>query len=269
MQHYFNFINPNIFFALFLALLFYILGSFAAKRTKNPILNIVLILIFTILSIPAFTFIFYYLHLTPLSEKYVQYRANNQIEVLSGLFAGLIAYISGKYFKGFFRRLIFRIPLTLLLVLVPYLKPIVTPIRRPLPDDWKDNVCLQSYKSTCGPSSLATIFKYYGIDKTEQELAEQAHSCATGTEIWYLIRYARDNGFRVQYKRVNSISEVSIPSIIGTTLRGTVGHFVTLLGKENGYYIIGDPLKGKLKLSESEFNNNYKLDFVSYYITKL
>ncbi len=142
------------------------------------------------------------------------------------------------------------------------------PINETLADDWSDKVCIQSCGSTCGPSSLATIFRFYDILKTEQEISENCYSCASSTEIWYLIRYARENNLSVNCLSVNSLAEAKIPSIIGTRLGKTVGHFITLLGRENEFFIIGDPLNGKLKYTEKEFNKIYELNKVTYWITR-
>jgi len=46
---------------------------------------------------------------------------------------------------------------------------------------------LQSTGSTCGPAALATIFNYYGISKSEEEIARAAFSSSSGTENWTIV----------------------------------------------------------------------------------
>lgn len=259
-------INKNILLTFFFGIVLCYFGFFLSSRVKNRGFNILLIVLFLIISLPSISFIIYYLHLFNPPIWYIDFRSFPKVEILSAFLGVFIGYLTQRYFTGFFKSLKFSIPATILLISIPFIKPIISPITKDLPDDWSEDVCLQSCGSTCGPSSLATIFKYYGISKTEMEIAENCHSCATGTEIWYLIRYARENKLLIKYVKVNSINEAKIPSILGTTLRKTVGHFVTLLGKDNEYFIIGDPLTGRVKLTEDEFNQQYDLNNVTYWI---
>lgn len=63
-------------------------------------------------------------------------------------------------------------------------------------DAWEDGVCLQSTMATCGPCSLATVFRSLGEPKTEAAIARGAFNSMTSTESWYLLRYARRQGLR-------------------------------------------------------------------------
>jgi len=262
-----NFINKNIFIALTVGIFLCFIGVFLTKRIKNDKINIFLISLISIISLPAISFTIYYFHFFEPPIWYIEFRAIPNIELLSCLIGFSIGYITNRYLIGFFNSMKFSVPFAIFIIAIPFLKPIVSPITDDLPDDWIDKVCLQSCGSTCGPSSLATIFKYYGISKTEKDIAENCHSCASSTEIWYLIRYARVNNLLIKCVSVDSIDNAKIPSILGTTLRKTAGHFITLLGKENEYFIIGDPLKGRLKYTKSEFYQIYELNKITYWIT--
>ncbi|HOM02358.1 MAG TPA: C39 family peptidase [Acetivibrio sp.] len=147
----------------------------------------------------------------------------------------------------------------MILIIIPFIKPIIRPVSRnsQFQDRWKDGVCLQSTGSTCGPSALATIFNYYGISKSEQEIARASFSSSSGTENWYLIRYAEKNGLKTEVSYKNSLEDVPVPSIIGTYINGRIGHFITILGKEGDRFVVGDSLKGRLLLTEKEFNEYY------------
>ncbi len=230
-------------------------------RTQNHSNELVWAILCSIMALPALSFALYYLHILEPPIAYIQFRAIPYIEILSSLIGITIGYFIDK-------SLIINTLLASIVILVPFLKPIVSPIKQELPNKWADKICLQSGWSTCGAASLATIFQFYDIPKTEQEIAHKSHSCASGTEIWYLIRFAKQHGLEVNYLKINRLNDVKIPSILGTTLSGGVGHFITLLGKEGENYVIGEPLKGKLTVSETEFKKNYKLHPIALQFTK-
>ncbi len=180
-----DFVNKNIIIAVLLGLVFCFLGEFLAKVKSKP-MNFVLLSINVIFSIPAILFIIYYFHFFEMPIWYFEYRAIPAIELLSSLVGLPVGYLMRRFFIG----VKLSVPATLLFVSVPFLKPIISPINNELQNRWIDAVCLQSCGSTCGPASLATIFNYYRISKTEEEIAKECFSCASSTEIWYLIRYA-------------------------------------------------------------------------------
>jgi hypothetical protein len=250
-----NYINTNIFISLFLGIFFCFVGRYIRiQNHSNPLL---LIILCGMMALPALSFALYYLHLFEPSVAYIQFRAIPYIEIL----ASLIGVTAGFFLdKG----LVINILITTILISVPFLKPIVSPIKKDLPNKWVDKICLQSGASTCGAASLATIYQFYDLSKTEQEIAHQSHSCASGTEIWYLIRFAEKHGLKVKYLEINDLKDVKIPAILGTTLSSGIGHFITLLGKEGDNYIIGEPLKGKLTLSEPEFKKIYQLHSIAF-----
>ncbi|MBU3955991.1 hypothetical protein KJ633_05970 [bacterium] len=53
------------------------------------------------------------------------------------------------------------------------------------------------------------------------------------------------------------LSEVPVPSIIGVKTKA-YGHFVALTKQAGKIYCIGDPLNGRLLLTESEFSDLYE-----------
>lgn len=257
------FFNYGIFIAIILGVILFYVGRRLSRIVNTRVLRMFLYFAFVLFCIPNFLFSTYYLHILDEPLWYVEFRSINNIEVLSsfvGLFFGFITFRQksfGKINLTAFNKYIFI--MCMLLILVPYIKPIILPIGRQVEfsDKWKDDVCLQSTSSTCGPASLATIFKYYGISKSEEEIARASFSCASGTENWYLIRYAKENGLEIKILNKNNLSDVPIPSIIGTYINGGIGHFVTVLGRDEEKIIIGDPLRGRLLLAESEFNKYY------------
>ena len=254
-----NYINTNIFISLFLGIVCCFIGRYI--RIQNHSNELVWTLLCSLAALPVLSFALYYLHIVEPPILYIQFRAIPSIEILSSLIGISIGYFIDK-------SLIINILLAEVFILVPFLKPIVSPIKQDLPNKWADKICLQSGWSTCGAASLATIYQFYGIQKTEQEIAHQSHSCASGTEIWYLIRFAERNNLSVKYLIINDLNDAKIPSILGTTLLSGVGHFITLLGKEGDNYIFGEPLKGQITISAAEFNKNYKLHPIAFQFTQ-
>lgn len=266
------FINNALFAALALGSIFFYAGYILSNSVKKSVVRVMLTILFLVLALPGVSFILYYLHVIQEPVWYVELRSINNFEVLASLMGLLFGFVSFKKRRvfGFNLKLlnICLFVICMVLIFIPFMKPVLLPLdKSELANRWSDGLCLQSVGSTCGPSSLATVFSYYGISKSEEEIAQGAYSCSTGTENWYLIRYARKNGLNIECMYKNTLEEVPYPSIIGTRI-GQLGHFITVLGRENGKYIIGDSLRGKLLLSLSEFDSRYTFEGFVMHVTK-
>lgn len=246
-------VNPNFFISILISIVFFIIGVMLAKKIfKKRILNFILILLF-LLTLPGISMVLYYFHFFETPNWYINFRAIPAIEVSSsfiGLFFGFLSNNKNK---------IILICVTLFLISIPFIKPMLRPLTINGSTEWIDSVCIQSTGATCGPSSLATILKYYNIESTEYELTKNSYTCSTGTEIWYLLRYGKQKGLDYKLNKIKSYDDLKFPSIIGTKLI-TIGHFVTVLGKTDEKFIIGDPLTGKMELTKAEFEKKYNLD---------
>jgi hypothetical protein len=196
--------------------------------------------------------IIYYFQFFNLRVWYVDFRTINFIEV-SNSFIGLLMGILNRKKLGS----VLSIIVLILLLIIPYVKPIIRPLSIGKERGWKDNVCLQSTRATCGPSCLATIFRHFKINKSETEIAKESYSCNSGTEIWYLLRYAKTHGLKYICVTEMDIKIIKPPAIIGVDL-SSIGHFITYLDKTNDTYIIGDPLDGQSELTEEQFNKRYR-----------
>lgn len=260
------FINPNLYASLILSALLYWAGIVLARRISGGRALYIVGALLLLLCIPALSFLLYYLHLFDDSLWYIRFRSIPGIECA----VSLCALFTGFVMAGFLHRRgsslagILRIAVNVLMVILivtPFIKPILTPVAKvtSFRDCWKDGVCLQSGTSTCGPSSLATVFKAYGMDFTEEKISRSCYSCSTGTENWYLIRYAERNGFKVKLMSVANTAEIPCPSILGARLGG-IGHFIILLGHDGDNLVIGDPLCGRLVLTPDAFRKRYTFD---------
>jgi hypothetical protein len=251
------FVNPFLFLALPLGAACFLFGWNAARRVTRPGARLTLGLLFLALCLPAASFIAYYLHLFGEPAWYIEFRALPGIEATSALAALWFGFLAGVW------RTSRRTRALLLLiaagtVLAPFVKPLLLPAewQGRLQNTWEGEICRQSSNSTCGPATLATILTHLGIPATERGIARQSYSCASGTELWYLIRYARAQGVRVTLRNGMALEEVPAPALLGTR-PGAFGHFVAYLGTQGDQLIIGDPMAGKEVLTLREFRAQY------------
>lgn len=224
--------------------------------------RILLALFAGVAAIPGASFAVYYAHLFPEPDWYFQFRSLAGTELLVvflGVAGGLVATLLPRVL----------LVLPLLGVAAFSIAPIIKPFVRPIPagslqDEWDGGICLQSTPSTCGAASTATILKQLGVDVTESELAEEAHSYAGGTEAWYLARAARSRGFDVDFVCTAGFTpELGLPAVVGVRL-GTIGHFIPILGREGDQFIVGDPLRGRELLSREALEERY--DFTGFHM---
>ncbi len=216
-----------------------------------------------VLALPGASFAAYYTHWFPSPAWYFQFRSLPATELL------LIPIgLAGGLFATYFNRIALILPLlaTVALSVVPVVKPFMAPLPMSvLSDIWDGEVCKQSTPSTCGAASTATLLKSFGIAVTEAEVAAAAHSYMGGTEAWYLARHIRSHGLQARFHDGNGFeADIPIPALVGVRL-GTVGHFIPLLGRADGKFIIGDPLSGKEILSREELLERYR--FTGFYMT--
>lgn len=248
-------LNPNYPICILLSLVFFALAAVYAPKQR---------FLLAVLCLPGISVLLSYIHLFDHFLVYIQFRSIPAIE-LSVAFFG--------FFLGSFVRNKAEIPILifvlLLLISVPYAKAILHPLKIVRENEWKEDVCLQTTAATCGPASLATIFRQFGINKTEKEIAKESYSCGSGTEIWYLLRYAKRAGLAYQLYHVRGIAELKAASIIGTRLPSGVGHFICFLGHKDDSILIADPLQGRLLLTEFEFKQKYELQGLMFVFEKM
>ncbi len=246
-------INPHFYLSILLTIVFFAAGLLLAKKSLPNGVSKLLLGLFFLATLPAASMILYYAHLVKVPAWYIHFRAMPAAELsmsFLGLFLGFLSNRKTQY--------LFAV-LAISLSSIPFAKPILRPLSIKETTEWKDGVCLQSTGATCGPSCVATMLKFHQIEASEYEITRNSYTCSTGTEIWYLLRYATQKGLRYQLHTASTFEELKYPSIIGTKLQ-TIGHFVCVLGKSGDNFIIGDPLQGRLELSKSAFESKYKLD---------
>jgi hypothetical protein len=236
-------------------------GMAVPKRTR-----ILLALASIVLAIPGASFAAYYAHVLPEPSWYYEFRSWRGTEVflvMLGVAGGLVASL--------LPRMLLIVPLfgAAAFAITPIIKPFVGPIPDGvLRDKWDGEVCLQSTPSTCGPASVATIMRSYGVKVAESQLAREAHSYARGTEAWYLARAVRARGFGMEFKRSSGFDPaIPFPAVAAVRVGG-VGHFIPILARDGSQFHVGDPLIGREVLSRDTLLERYTFTGVYLVIMK-
>jgi len=230
---------------------------------KEHKVKIILVVFFFILCLPAFSFLVMELPIFIKPIWFVEFRSISGIELLTsfwGLFIGFVTVKSDtkkvrwKMFNKYFYII------AVLLMVPPYIHCIGIPINyENLKSQFHEDVCLQSEEFTCAPASLATVFKYFDKEKTEAQIAKDIYTSRSGTSVYEIIRYIKKNEMKVECFYEKDLSNISVPSILDVNVYN-IGHVIVYLGSEDGRYIIGDPLEGRIVLSKEEFYNRYEFN---------
>ncbi|PIP24880.1 MAG: hypothetical protein COX34_01805 [Candidatus Nealsonbacteria bacterium CG23_combo_of_CG06-09_8_20_14_all_36_12] len=136
----------------------------------------------------------------------------------------------------------------------------------------------------CGPASLKMVFEYYGVRKSEKELAEIL-KCETkrGTNDRSIKEVAENLGFNVEIKNNASFGDVQVwldkkvPVIVDWFSRGrhdypednvADGHYSVVVGLDDEFIFLQDPEVGRMrKIKRDDFFSVW-FDFSADYIEK-
>ena len=138
------------------------------------------------------------------------------------------------------------------------------------------------FKSICGPASLKMVFDYYGIDKTEEEIARLAGTTEDlGTDEEGIKKAAESFGFKVEIKNESSLEDIQnylskkTPVIVNWFSRGRIdyddsqvpdGHYSVVVGLDDEFIYLQDPEIGKLRKIERNDFMKVWFDFKGEYI---
>jgi predicted double-glycine peptidase len=235
-------------------------GHRLSKKTKDKKLKIIFGIIFLILSLPSLVVLILPVFYIP--AWLIELKAVKGIELITvfvGVFTGfLISEINSKnndiwskYKKYFYM-------ISLLILIPQYINyfPVMVKYDE-FKDEWRDGVCMQSESFTCAPSCVATVYNYFGLKRTEAEIAKSLYTSRSGTSLSQIIRYAREYGVEVNCKVSKELKDISAPAILDVEVTG-IGHVIVYLGMNGGKYIIGDPLEGRIEVSKDQLLNKYK-----------
>jgi len=236
--------------AVLLGFGWYFVGVLIARKPLSGVVTVFWILVTVALAIPAFLYAAYYSKL--LGEPIWLYRVrvvpgSELLASFAGLLAGWMQVRVAPQMKlsAIGKRILVPVVLGFTLAM-PHLKPWLRPLRTSqLHEEWKADVCMQSTLSTCGPASAATIVRQLDGRVTERDLANEALTCRSGTEDWYLARALHRRGFSTAFL-LSTPSDALLPAIAGVRLRslGNSGHFIALLERRGDAFVVADPMEG-------------------------
>ena len=145
---------------------------------------------------------------------------------------------------------------------------------------------LESFQETlhagmCGPASLKIVLDYYGVDKSEQELAMLTNTTEIGTNAENIVHAAESLGFKTVIKNESSLSDIEewmekkVPVIVNWFTRGRVdysdsevadGHYSVVAGLDAEHIYLQDPEIGELRTLKREDFMKVWFDFSGEYI---
>lgn len=242
-----------------LAALLGVVGYQAGMRSGVSGVGWLTLVAASLCAVPGILLAIYYAHVFDDAMWFYRFRSWPLSE-LSAAGAGLLAGLIQAWIIRKGLRVRTLMPVLLLAGLfVPYMKPVVAPLDlTKLVAECRDDVCLQSTPATCGPASVASILRMFGVEETEQTLAREAFTSTGGTEIWYLARALRRRGFSVRYAVVDRpVAKLPLPSVAGVVLSGGIGHFIAILGETDTTYVVGDPMYGRVNVSKARLGDSY------------
>jgi predicted double-glycine peptidase len=134
----------------------------------------------------------------------------------------------------------------------------------------------------CGPSSLKIVLDYYGVHKSEQELAELTGLVpGLGVDDKGIARAAESLGFKVEIKNESSLSDIEewlkkkVLVIVDWFTRGRSdysdseiadGHYSVVAGIDAEYIYLQDPEIGKIRKLKGDDFMKVWFDFSGEYI---
>ena len=138
------------------------------------------------------------------------------------------------------------------------------------------------HQSMCGPASLKMVFDYYGIEKSELELAKLAGTTDDlGTDDQGIKKAAEELGFKVEIKNNSTFKDIQgwldkkVTVIVDWFTRGRAdyedsevadGHYSVVVRLDQEFIYIQDPEIGKLRKIEKEDFMKVWFDFTGEYI---
>jgi hypothetical protein len=173
-------INPYGIAATLGALGFYWIGRLLAKFVHDKKKSTLLLAISLASAIPGFLISAYYLHLFDHWLWFYSFRSIEGSELTAACFGLLPGFMSHKFERWRNIRLFSNVGLSAIIALIvflPYSKPFVAPADLGKIVDSSDGlVCLQSLEYTCGAASTVTILRFYGMNTTEKQIAQECYT---------------------------------------------------------------------------------------------
>ncbi|MCR4276284.1 MAG: C39 family peptidase [Candidatus Parcubacteria bacterium] len=139
------------------------------------------------------------------------------------------------------------------------------------------------HEAMCGPASLKIVLDYYGIDKSEQELADLMGKTDEGTDEYGFRTAAESLGLEFKMKNEAELSDIQnflkddVPVIVNWFTRGRAdysdsdiadGHYSVVAGLDDKYIYLQDPELGILRTLRRDDFARVWFDFSGKYISR-
>jgi predicted double-glycine peptidase len=137
------------------------------------------------------------------------------------------------------------------------------------------------HEGMCGPASVKIVLDYFGVDKSEAELAEMMGKTDLGTDERGIVTAARSLGFEAVVKNESDFDDIQswldkkIPVIVDWFTRGRAdypdsaiadGHYSVVAGLDSENIYLQDPELGALRTLKREDFKKVWFDFSSEFI---
>jgi predicted double-glycine peptidase len=137
------------------------------------------------------------------------------------------------------------------------------------------------HEGMCGPASVKIALDYFGVDKSEAELAELMGKTDLGTDEQGIVTAARSLGFDVVVKNESDFDDIQswldkkIPVIVDWFTRGRAdysdsavadGHYSVVAGLDDENIYLQDPELGALRTLKREDFRKVWFDFSGEFI---
>ena len=116
----------------------------------------------------------------------------------------------------------------------------------------------QHDRTDCGVACLLSLIRYYGGDSSILHLREISGTSNTGTTLLGLYQAAHQMGFDAQGAEAGGIPDLiehGKPCILAVVIEKVLAHYVVCYGFENGRFLISDPGKGLVEMTEQELES--------------
>ena len=113
----------------------------------------------------------------------------------------------------------------------------------------------QQDQSDCGPACLRMILRYYGGDKSLEDLRALSGTTIQGSSLLGLSTAALQSGLMAECMQADTIDDllkIQGPCILHVIQEARQFHFIVFFGFELEQCIIGDPAKGVLSITKQE-----------------
>ena len=118
----------------------------------------------------------------------------------------------------------------------------------------KKTFTLQQDQTDCGVACLLSLIQYYKGTNTLEKLRELSGTNTSGTTLLGLYQCANKLNFTTEAFEADipNLKALNEPCILHVLMEGNLQHYVVCYGLNGSSFVIGDPAKGIITLSEAE-----------------